>query len=54
MDLAEKKLDEFIKFSKEKSLTFLQELDEWLRSNSDGGKKRCVRAGIGLFSYSQK
>lgn len=53
VDLPATDLPEFLRFAKERSLTFLQELDEWLRAHSQAKKKgiSSVRAGLGLFSF---
>lgn len=53
VDLPRSDLPEFLTFARERSLTFLQELDEWLRAHSRSKKKsmRKTRAGLGLFSF---
>lgn len=51
-------VDRFFDFAKERSLIFLEELDDWLRAHagakSHTGKKQ-MRVGLGLFSiYSRR
>ena len=45
--------ERFFDFAKERSLIFLEELDDWLRAHArakyDSGKKQ-TRVGLGLFS----
>ena len=50
--------EKFMDFAKERSLLFLEELDDWLqahgRSSGSRGSKKQLRVGLGLFSiYSQ-
>lgn len=43
----------FFDFAKERSLIFLEELDDWLRAHASAksySEKRQVRVGLGLFS----
>lgn len=51
-------IERFFDFTKERSLIFLEELDDWLRAHASakyhGGKKQ-MRVGLGLFSiYSRR
>ena len=51
-------MDRFFDFAKERSLIFLEELDDWLRAHAaakhHSGKKQ-MRVGLGLFSiYSRR
>jgi len=45
--------EKFVEFAKERSLIFLEEMDEWLQAHSTTkypNRKRRVRVGLGLFS----
>ncbi|HJS90154.1 MAG TPA: DUF6502 family protein [Steroidobacteraceae bacterium] len=49
--------EKFVDFAKERSLIFLEEMDEWLRAHSSvrgRGGKRQPRVGLGLFSISSR
>lgn len=43
----------FVEFAKERSLLFLEEMDDWLEAHAEGktsSKKKQLRVGLGLFS----
>lgn len=45
--------DKFVEFARERSLIFLEEMDEWLRAHATANRrtgKRLPRIGLGLFS----
>jgi len=45
--------DKFVEFARERSLIFLEEMDEWLRAHSSANRrtgKKQPRIGLGLFS----
>jgi Family of unknown function (DUF6502) len=51
--ISKRNAEKFVEFAKERSLIFLEEMDEWLRAHSSakrhGGRKQ-TRVGLGLFS----
>jgi hypothetical protein len=55
LELPRSQLEPFIRFMRGRSLTFLQEVDEWLRAKSGPRQDRSprVRAGVGLFTYGR-
>jgi len=55
LELPKSQLEPFNKFMRARSLTFLQEVDEWLRAKSRPQQDRSprVRAGVGLFTYGR-
>jgi hypothetical protein len=55
LELPEEHLESYLAFIRRRSLPFLQEIDEWLRAHSSGGKAgtRRVRAGLGLFTFGR-
>jgi len=55
--ISEKNAKRFTAFAKERGLFFLEELDDWLEANSDGGShskkpgpRPLRRVGLGMFS----
>jgi hypothetical protein len=51
--ISRRNAEKFVDFAKERSLIFLEEMDEWLRAHSRArprGNKKQSRVGLGLFS----
>jgi hypothetical protein len=47
----------FMEFAKERSLLFLEELDDWLQAHTSArarGSKKQLRVGLGVFSIYSK
>lgn len=51
-DLPRSATRSFLAFAKERSLAFLEEIDDWLEANATVGRRRsrCRRVGLGLFA----